>query len=335
MGQPIDLQERVLALRDVAAQGEHALLDLARTIDEKDLYTFGHSERVCQYALALGRAMQLSEERVDLLRDAALLHDLGKVDVPGEILRKPGRLTADEFAEVQKHPGRAYELLMQVPFLAPVAPAVRHHHERFDGAGYPDGLVGGAIPLEARVLAVVDAYDAMVSNRPYRRALAVDDALDQIRRGAGTQFDPVCAATFVKTIRERHILRAGHVGAATFFAEVSIREYERAVRSGDLMQIDGEEVSLFGLADLLLMDFPELTGEQAEKVVRAVLFPETRRDDLYSHDVDRVKADEVRVRFPARIDADVRSIVCFEGELYTIVDLGELDDGRFEYHLKR
>ncbi len=328
----MDLEERIRQLSDA---GEKSLRALARAIDEKDLYTWGHSERVCQYAVSLGRSLGLDEDRVDLLFQAALLHDLGKVDVPHEILTKPGRLTDDEFAQVRLHPGRAAELVERIPGMVEVAEVLRHHHERVDGGGYPDGLVGGDIPLESRVLAVVDAYDAMVSNRPYRHPLAVEEALDRIRKGMETQFDPMCAATFVRSLRERRILRASMMGAATFFAEVSIREYERSVNRGWRHSMDGDEASMPSLADLLALDFPELTSEQAEKIVKAVLFPELRHDDLYSEDVEWVKADEVLVRHPARIDADVRNVVIFERELFTVVDIRDLEDGRFEYQLKR
>jgi hypothetical protein len=328
----MELEERIRQLPDA---GEKSLRELARAIDEKDLYTWGHSERVCQYAVALGRALGLDEPKVDLLFQAALLHDLGKVEVPREILTKPGALTDEEFEAVKRHPGRAAELVERIPGMAEVAEVLRHHHERVDGGGYPDGLAGGDIPLESRVLAVVDAYDAMVSNRPYRRPLTVEDALERIRKGMDTHFDPMCAATFVQSLREKRILRASMMGAATFFAEVSIREYERSVRQGWRLSLDGEEASMPSLADLLALDFPELTSEQAEKIVTAVLFPELRNDDLYSEDVEWVKDDEVLVRHPARIDADVRNVVIYDRELFTIVDVRNLEDGRFEYQLKR
>jgi len=328
----MDLEERIRHLSDA---GEKSLRDLARAIDEKDLYTWGHSERVCQYAVSLGRALELDEPRLDLLFQAALLHDLGKVEVPQEILTKPGALTDEEFAAVKKHPGRAADLVEQIPGMADVAAVLRHHHERIDGGGYPDGLAGADIPLESRVLAVVDAYDAMVSNRPYRRPMTVEDALQRIREGMDTHFDPMCAATFVQSLREKRILRASMMGAATFFAEVSIREYERSVRMGWHRSLDGEEASMPSLADLLALDFPELTSEQAEKIVTAVLFPETRHDDLYSEDIEWVKDDEVLVRHPARIDADVRSVVIYDLEMFTVVDIRGLEDGRFEYQLKR
>lgn len=318
--------------QELAAATDDALHDLARRIDRVDLYTYGHSERVCQYALALGREMNLSDAELDLLRRSALVHDLGKVEVPPEILKKPGKLTDEEYETIKRHPGRAYDVLSRVAAYADVARIARHHHERYDGRGYPDGLRGDAIPLLSRILAVCDAYDAMASTRPYRRAMEVGEALDRIRAAAGEQLDPLCAASFVKIIRDRHLLRAGQIGASTLFAELSIRDYETSVR-GSLRR--HHEASLGGIADLLLLDYPELGSEQAEKIALAVIQPGAVRDDLYSDDVDRLKADEVLVRFPARIDADVRSVVSFEGVLYCVLDISELTDGRFGYLLKR
>ncbi len=326
---PLDLDTLTGALAEAT---DDALHELARRIDRVDLYTYGHSERVCQYALALGREMALSDDRLDLLRRAALVHDLGKVETPAHILKKPGKLTDTEYRTIQRHPSRAHQVLVRIPAYAREAQIARHHHERYDGGGYPDALGGEDIPLLSRVLAVADAYDAMASTRPYRRALEVGEALDRIRAAAGSQLDPICAASFVKIIRDRHLLRAGQIGASTVFAELSIRDYETSVRS---FLKRHREASLGGIADLLLLDYPELGSEQAEKIALAVIQPGSIRDDLYSEDVDRRKEDELLVRFPARIDADVRSVVSFEGRLFCVLDIAELDDGRFGYLLKR
>ncbi len=326
---PFDLESWA---QELAAASADALHDLARRIDRVDLYTYGHSERVCQYSLALGREMDLDDDQLDLLRRAALVHDLGKVEVPMAVLKKPGKLTDDEFALIRRHPGRAFDVLSGIPAYADVATIVRHHHERYDGRGYPDGLAGGNIPQLSRILAVVDAYDAMASTRPYRHALEVGEALGRIRAAAGEQFDPLCAASFVKIIRDRHLLRAGQIGASTVFAELSIRDYETSVRS--FLQRH-RDASLGGIADLLLMDYPELGSEQAEKIALAVIQPGEIHDDLYSEDVEWRKEDEVHVRFPARIDADVRSVVSFERRLFCVLDIAEQKDGQFAYLLKR
>lgn len=169
---------------------EGLLLALAQALEYYDGSTRVHSEASAEYALAMARALGLSEERVRLVRLAALVHDVGKIFIPQEILRKPGKLTPEEYDLVKLHTAKGEELLSRIRDLEPIARIVRHHHERFDGTGYPDGLWGEEIPLESRILAVVDAFEAMTSDRPYRKAMTVDEALEELRRFSGTQFDP-------------------------------------------------------------------------------------------------------------------------------------------------
>jgi hypothetical protein len=163
---------------------------LARTIEAKDPYTGGHTERVGDYALMLG----FGEDELEAVEVGAIVHDIGKIGIPDRILLKPGRLDADEFAEMRKHPEISSYILdgLDVPQI--VVEMARHHHERFDGNGYPDGLAGEQIPLAARILSVADAFDAMTSDRPYRAALPPEEALAEIRRNAGTQFCPAVVA---------------------------------------------------------------------------------------------------------------------------------------------
>jgi hypothetical protein len=323
------IRQRVDELLD---QGTGALQDLARLIDAYDMYTYGHSERVCQYATMLGRAMDLDWEHLTMLRDAAWAHDLGKVDVPLEILNKPGRLTGEEFEVIKQHPSTSAEILERDERFADVLPAVRHHHERVDGRGYPDGLLGDAIPLESRILAVVDAYDAMVSHRPYRHPMSIDTAMEQIRKCAGTQFDEAIAASFLTVLDDRMTARMRALGASTMLAEFSYRQYEDAA-----LEMLGKHTTatLHSLAGLLRMRFPELASEQAGRIIQATLFPGEQRDDLYGDDLDQLKDDEIRIRFPARIDADVCSVVRCNGVMYCVVDIADTADGQLEYHLKR
>ncbi|MDZ4654932.1 MAG: HD-GYP domain-containing protein [Coriobacteriia bacterium] len=160
-------------------------------IEAKDPYTRGHSERVAQYSRRIAELRGLKGRNLERVEYAALLHDVGKIGVRRGILTKPGRLTDEELAEIHSHPEAGCKILGSVDFLEDIVPFVRAHHERIDGTGYPDGQTGQAIPLEARMLAVADAYDAMTSNRPYREALSHDAALSELRRVAGTQLDPV------------------------------------------------------------------------------------------------------------------------------------------------
>lgn len=174
---------------------------LASAIETRDLYTGGHVERVARFARVLAQELSWSAQRIDDLEVGALLHDTGKLGVPDAILRKPGPLDDDEWVEMRKHPQIGAGLVEASPALQQAREAVLHHHERYDGKGYPHGLSGEAIPIEARIVTVVDAYDAMVSTRPYRRALGVDVAVEELERHAGTQFDPECVRAFVEAIR--------------------------------------------------------------------------------------------------------------------------------------
>lgn len=169
---------------------EGTMRAFARAVETKDYYTRGHSERVARLSELIGREAKLPEERVGLLRYAGMLHDIGKIRVPTEILRKAGPLTRDEFATIQLHPVYGQAMMRDVAFLDDVLPGILHHHERYDGGGYPMGLAGPEIPHFARVITVADAFDCMTSTRSYRSARSVDEALAELSRGKGTQFDP-------------------------------------------------------------------------------------------------------------------------------------------------
>ncbi|KKM09841.1 hypothetical protein SY88_16760 [Clostridiales bacterium PH28_bin88] len=170
---------------------------LAAAIDAKDPYTRGHSERVARYAVAIAREMKRPEDQVEQLQYIAVLHDAGKIGIPEAILNKPGSLDRDEFAQMQHHAAIGAEIVANVKMLASGADIVRHHHEKWDGKGYPDGLVGAAIPLGSRIIAVADAFDAMTSDRPYRPARAPEAALEEIKGCSGRQFDPGVVKAFI------------------------------------------------------------------------------------------------------------------------------------------
>ncbi len=170
---------------------ESMLLAYDSALVLKDAYTGGHGQRVARYARLIAKAMDLPAAEVDAVGEAALLHDLGKIGIPDHILTKPSRLTIEEFTEVQKHPVAAADILHSIPPLRRHAMAVRHHHEHFDGSGYPDGLRGTQIPLAARIIAVADTFDALTTQRSYRNGLKASLALGEIAQSAGSQFDPV------------------------------------------------------------------------------------------------------------------------------------------------
>ena len=174
------------------------LAALSRAIEKRDPFSSGHAARVTAIVEVLALRMGWREERLAVLRLGAALHDVGKLAVSEAVLCKPGPLDEAELAEVRTHPEAGARLVERIPSLRPAVPAVLHHHERWDGSGYPSGRAGNLIPAEARILAVADSFDAMTSNRPYRLALAPQRALSEVERGAGLQFDPDVARVFLE-----------------------------------------------------------------------------------------------------------------------------------------
>lgn len=175
---------------------------LARTLEAKDRYTRGHSGRVAEYTVRLATALGIEVPQVESLRLASVLHDLGKIGIRDEVLNKPGRLTPEEYDLIKQHPLIAVQILQPLAVVQDIIPWIKHHHERYDGGGYPDGLAGENIPLGARIIALADSFDAMTSHRPYRRALPLEVALEEVRQGAGRQFDPQLAKVWLKLMKE-------------------------------------------------------------------------------------------------------------------------------------
>ncbi len=173
---------------------------LAKAIEVKDPYTHGHSERVTEYALLIADAMRLDERERQKLKYAATLHDIGKIGIAGRVLNKPGDLTSEEYSHVKTHPVLGESIVEPVEFLQGPRPIILHHHERFDGNGYPHGLKGTEIPLCARILSVADAFEAMRSDRPYRRALPLEKAIGELKKNSGSQFDPEVVEVFLEII---------------------------------------------------------------------------------------------------------------------------------------
>lgn len=178
---------------------------LVRTIEAKDAYTSGHSTRVAELAHALGKHVGLGEKELQLLEWAGLMHDIGKIGISDKILYKPGKLTDDEFAEIKWHPVKSFNVLEPIEALHAALPAVKHHHEHYDGSGYPDGLTGEAIPFSARMLQVADVWDALTSTRSYRESMPVEKALGIMRAEAGTTMDPQLVASFEEMLRAQGV----------------------------------------------------------------------------------------------------------------------------------
>jgi HD-GYP domain-containing protein (c-di-GMP phosphodiesterase class II) len=179
---------------------------LTAAIDTKDHYTFGHSQRVAKYATILVGALGLDESHIQMVRESGLLHDVGKIGIPENILTKTGALTDQEYEIVKRHVEMSLTIIKHLPSLNYTVPAVLGHHERWDGEGYPRGIKGEDIPLTARCLAIVDAFDAMTSNRPYRSALSVDSALDEIKNSTGSRYDPAVAKVFIGLVNNGAII---------------------------------------------------------------------------------------------------------------------------------
>ena len=225
---PFKLEDAVTALRQALAQRQrnltrkrieaelrahkdseqsHELLlstvmALANTIEAKDLYTVGHSQRVSELSQRMAQRIGLPDREVEFIRLAGLLHDIGKIGISESVINKKGSLNQEEYAHIQTHPLIGERILLPVIELNGALQTVRHHHERWDGGGYPDGLHSQQIPTGARILALADAYDAMTSERPYRPALPFSVALQEVRKNAGYQFDPELSSLFVQLVRE-------------------------------------------------------------------------------------------------------------------------------------
>jgi putative nucleotidyltransferase with HDIG domain len=178
---------------------------LTRAIEARDAYTQGHSARVTTLAEEVARRLGWSAEQLATLRIGGPLHDIGKLAVSDEVLGKEGKLDPEEIDQIRQHPKIGARILLRMAALREAIPYVLYHHERWDGRGYPSGKAGEEIPVEARVLAVADAFDAMTSDRPYRRALSRDEALAEVERCAGTQFDPEIARVFLEVFAEAEL----------------------------------------------------------------------------------------------------------------------------------
>jgi len=206
------LAERTDAIVDRVERGDgeyrsalSMISALTAAIDAKDHYTYAHSKNVARYAATLAVAVGLNEDQVRTIYAAGLLHDIGKISIPEKILNKTGKLEDAEYQQMKDHVNNSIEMIRHLPEMDYLVPAVLGHHERWDGRGYPRGIAGEEIPVSARCLAIADVFDAMTTDRPYRKGLPLEYAVEEILRSAGTQLDPVLAPEFAKLIRNRSI----------------------------------------------------------------------------------------------------------------------------------
>jgi HD-GYP domain-containing protein (c-di-GMP phosphodiesterase class II) len=187
---------------DLSELFKSSIRALVNAVEAKDEYTRGHTERVTEYSVMLATTMGLSSDEIQRIELSALLHDVGKIGIPDKILLKPGKLTDEEFEVVKEHPTRGVKMLQPIKQLRTVVDGIKHHHEKLDGSGYPDGLMGNGIPLVARIITVGDAFDAMTTDRPYRKAMSREEALRRLKQDSNTQFDPELVELFLKCIED-------------------------------------------------------------------------------------------------------------------------------------
>lgn len=204
---------KIQILQDLSELFYKTIKSIAFALDAKDEYTHGHSMRVTLYSLALAKAMNLPDDLLEEIETAGLLHDIGKIAIPEKILLKPGKLTDEEFAVIKMHPELGEKLVKGIEKLKIISNWLKSHHERFDGKGYPEGLIGEQIPISSRIIALADTYDAMTSNRAYRAALSHETAIEEIKVCSGTQFDPELANIFVNISEEIEMIKQDPEGS--------------------------------------------------------------------------------------------------------------------------
>jgi HD-GYP domain-containing protein (c-di-GMP phosphodiesterase class II) len=219
------IEEHIAKLAKAAQENRELFVGtvkaLAAAIDGKDRYTRGHSERVSRVSVAIGQRLGLSEEELETLRISALLHDIGKIAIDDSILKKPAALTEEEFEIMKTHPQRGYKIMSQIPAMKDFLPGMYMHHEMVNGQGYPQGLKGDEIPLQAKIVSVADTFDAMTIDRPYSKGMSLDDALDRIRSFVGIRYDGKVVEALVEACRDGQIgigvvrLRSNNNGSKT------------------------------------------------------------------------------------------------------------------------
>jgi putative nucleotidyltransferase with HDIG domain len=225
----------LLAFEKVDEAYDRLVRGFVKAIEVKDLYTRGHSERVSELSVEVAEELGIPYDERRLTRYAALLHDVGKIGVPLCVINKPGPLDDDEFAEIKKHPTIGAEILRDIDFLAPAIDIVRYHHERLDGRGYPHGIGGDDLSLIVRIVTAVDAFDAMTSTRSYRRAFSVEEAVAELHRCEGGQFDPDVVAAL-----ERTVARIGWTPTTDFASESELHGHD--IPTGTLAERQHPEV---------------------------------------------------------------------------------------------
>ncbi|MCR5303571.1 MAG: response regulator [Lachnospiraceae bacterium] len=265
---------------------------LAYTIDAKDRYTSGHSQRVADYAVKIAERMGKSEKELDSIYNAGLLHDIGKIRVPEEVINKAGKLTDEEFDYIRIHPGSGYHILHDIETDDNIVYGAKYHHERYDGKGYPNGLRGTDIPETARIIAIADAYDAMASDRSYRKALPQEVIRDEIRKGKGTQFDPDMADVMLKIIDEDY--------------RYELRQKKEAPQN--LLVVDDDPITL-KIVGRILSDMDNIIAFSARSKDEALSVVKERNIDLILLDLNFPDTDGFTILEEIRKIRDIPAIL--------------------------
>lgn len=219
----LQLSKKVNELEEQNKQiAEMSIKSILQALEAKDKYTYGHSMRVTYFALVVGRELGLSDDKMYELEVSALFHDVGKIGVPDHILNKPSRLDEDEFKIMKRHPEMSAEILRGFKIFETAATNAKHHHERFDGRGYPGGLKGDEVPLYSRIILIADTFDAMTSTRPYRKGLPYSVAFEELMQFSGSQFDADLVKAFIRGMRKEE-----KKGETTFRIPIMDQEYEK------------------------------------------------------------------------------------------------------------
>jgi putative nucleotidyltransferase with HDIG domain len=203
--QQVEYDRRIQESMDTLTRAMYGTIEaITKTVETRDPYTAGHQKKVANIAKEIARDMGLSRDVIESVNLAGQIHDLGKIAIPSEILNKPGRINEIEFALIKTHSEMGYEIMKNIDFPWPIADIVLQHHEKIDGNGYPRGLKGDEILIQARIIAVADVLEAMASHRPYRAALGLDAAFDELKKNSGTHFDPEVVASCIRIFKEKN-----------------------------------------------------------------------------------------------------------------------------------
>lgn len=313
-----DLKVKKMLSHD--SEHSQALTSLVRALEETDPDTEEHVLRTQQMGEALGRKVGLSDARLTSLKLLCLLHDIGKITVPLEILNKPGKLSDSEWAALRTHAEKGYQIAMSTDELRPIAEMIRCHHERWDGKGYPTGLKGEEIPVLSRIISIVDAYDAMVNDRSYRKAMHPSKAQKEIKDNAGTQFDPYLASEFLKLLEEAPELAVGRKTGSTEVREFK-RSQETSVSTGNTMPVIYTQYKLDIDDKIIEVDerFEKLTGYKKEEAVGKM----TQFDLIPPADLEQYK-QQLQAQFVGKDIAYLRHrILCRDGSIKTVICNGE------------